>query len=159
MTLPALAPHLTWPEVLRSSGVVGPDGLPTWARQRIERMALAMWTPLREAWGGPLRIVSGFRTPASNAAAGGARRSQHTEGRALDLAPSDRDDTAELYDLADRLMREGAIPRGWICLYVEGTPAVPGPWRFVHVDCRGVRPRGGRHAGGRRVSYRRDKVT
>lgn len=41
---------------------------------------------LRRSKGGrPLRIVSGIRTPARNAAVGGARRSQHLVGRAADI--------------------------------------------------------------------------
>lgn len=38
---------------------------------------------------GPLRIVSGYRTPATNRSVGGARQSQHLMGRAADI-PSGR---------------------------------------------------------------------
>lgn len=36
----------------------------------------------------PLRIVSGYRSPTTNAAVGGARNSQHLYGRAADIEPS-----------------------------------------------------------------------
>ncbi len=40
-----------------------------------------------QAGGRPLRIVSGYRSPSSNAAVGGARRSQHLKGTAADIPP------------------------------------------------------------------------
>lgn len=40
---------------------------------------------LQSAWGRDLPIVSGYRSPARNAAAGGARRSQHMHGNAVDI--------------------------------------------------------------------------
>ncbi len=43
---------------------------------------------IREMTGGqPLRIVSGYRSPAYNARVGGARNSQHLYGRAADIEP------------------------------------------------------------------------
>lgn len=43
---------------------------------------------IRHARGGrPIRIVSGYRSPAHNRAVGGASRSQHLVGRAADLEP------------------------------------------------------------------------
>ena len=41
--------------------------------------------PLREAFGKPVRINSGYRGPALNKAVGGASKSQHCNGEALDL--------------------------------------------------------------------------
>jgi uncharacterized protein YcbK (DUF882 family) len=40
---------------------------------------------LRATIGAPLRIVSGYRSPATNAAIGGAPNSQHLYGRAADI--------------------------------------------------------------------------
>ena len=40
---------------------------------------------LRAICGRPLRIVSGYRSPATNRAAGGAVKSQHLDGRAADI--------------------------------------------------------------------------
>lgn len=41
--------------------------------------------PLREAWGGPVVVNSGYRSPALNAAVGGAPRSRHMYGEAADI--------------------------------------------------------------------------
>ncbi|MFM6158111.1 MAG: D-Ala-D-Ala carboxypeptidase family metallohydrolase, partial [Sphaerospermopsis kisseleviana] len=42
---------------------------------------------IRQTFGSPLRINSGYRPPAINRAVGGARASQHIHGLALDISP------------------------------------------------------------------------
>ena len=41
--------------------------------------------PLREKWGAPIVVSSGYRCPALNRAVGGATNSQHTKGEAADI--------------------------------------------------------------------------
>lgn len=41
--------------------------------------------PLREAWGKPIVVNSGYRSEALNKAVGGAATSQHTKGQAADI--------------------------------------------------------------------------
>ena len=41
--------------------------------------------PLREAWGGPIQVNSGYRCPALNKAVGGSPYSQHQRGEAADI--------------------------------------------------------------------------
>jgi uncharacterized protein YcbK (DUF882 family) len=64
------------------------DGTPypaEWINDRLRLLCLDLET-LRTALGGkPLYISSGYRTADYNRAIGGARRSQHVEGRAVDL--------------------------------------------------------------------------
>ena len=62
-------------------------------------IAVNVFEPLRAWVGGPIKINSMFRCPELNKAIGGSERSQHCEGRAIDL-----DDTfgyktnAEMFD-------------------------------------------------------------
>tara|TARA_B100000035_G_C20682716_1_gene414709 strand:+ start:84 stop:545 length:462 start_codon:yes stop_codon:yes gene_type:complete len=62
-------------------------------------VALNIFEPLREWAGGPIKINSFFRSPDLNTAIGGSSKSQHCEGRAIDI-----DDTfghktnAEMYN-------------------------------------------------------------
>ena len=45
--------------------------------------------PLRDAWGKPLKVYSGYRCKALNAAVGGVPTSQHVKGEAADIAAGD----------------------------------------------------------------------
>lgn len=51
--------------------------------------------PIREAFGGPIIVSSGYRCPELNKACGGSKASHHVEGIAADL---DSDDNARLWD-------------------------------------------------------------
>lgn len=44
--------------------------------------------PIRMIWGKPMIVNSGFRNPTYNAKIGGAKKSMHLRGRALDIADS-----------------------------------------------------------------------
>ena len=49
------------------------------------RLCEAVLEPLREHFGVPIKINSGFRCKALNKAVGGAPNSYHTKGRAVDI--------------------------------------------------------------------------
>lgn len=67
----------------------------------LERLVLNVLDPLREAWGAPIVVTSGYRSPRLNSAVGGARGSQHTYGQAADIRTmGDRpEDNRRLRDL------------------------------------------------------------
>jgi len=54
--------------------------------ENIKEVALAA-DAIREAFGLPVRVLSGFRSPAYNRSVGGSKGSYHMQFRALDLAP------------------------------------------------------------------------
>ena len=51
----------------------------------LEQIAENVFQPLRDGLGVPIYVSSGYRSPDLNRAIGGSKRSQHMEGRALDL--------------------------------------------------------------------------
>lgn len=61
--------------------------------------------PLREAWGQPIIVGSGYRCEALNKAVGGAAHSQHKLGQAADIhTKSDsREDNKKLFELIKQL--------------------------------------------------------
>lgn len=58
-------------------------------RDNIKALVEDILQPLRDAWGGPLFINSGYRCPELNKAAGGVATSQHVFGQACDVGCTD----------------------------------------------------------------------
>ncbi len=52
--------------------------------------------PLREAWGGPIDVTSGYRCAALNKAVGGSKTSQHMRGEAADIRIYKRDSRGKI---------------------------------------------------------------
>ena len=59
--------------------------------------------PLRQAWGKPIHVNSGYRCPALNKAVGGVPHSQHMLGEAADITAGSREANRQLYSLMRRL--------------------------------------------------------
>ena len=78
--------HLTWAE-LACHDVARTPYPARWRQSRAGQLT-RVFEAIRHACGDhPLRVLSGYRTPAHNRSVGGARHSQHVQGRAIDLAP------------------------------------------------------------------------
>ena len=58
-------------------------------RDNIKALVEDVLQPLRDAWGGPLFINSGYRCPELNKAVGGVATSQHCKGQAADVGVTD----------------------------------------------------------------------
>lgn len=84
--------------------------------------------PAREAWGGPLTVNSGYRSPQLNRQVGGVPASQHMRGEAADITAGSRADNRRLFEQMkaldyDQLIWEKGDATGpdWIHVsYVEG---------------------------------------
>ena len=59
--------------------------------------------PLRAAYGRPIHVNSGYRSPALNHAVGGVSTSQHLLGEAADITANSRDENERLYSLVRSL--------------------------------------------------------
>ena len=69
-------------------------------RDAIRELTNTVLQPLRDAWGLPLHVNSGYRCPKLNAAVVGAATSQHTKGEAADIKAEHPVKLAQLaYDL------------------------------------------------------------
>ena len=55
--------------------------------------------PLRNLYGGPIRVNSGYRSYAVNKAVGGARQSQHMLGEAADITVHSKEGNKKLFEL------------------------------------------------------------
>ena len=55
--------------------------------------------PIREAWGSPISVNSGYRCPVLNKADGGVSTSQHQKGEAADITVGSPELNRQLFDL------------------------------------------------------------
>ena len=65
--------------------------------------------PIREAWGEPIVVSSGYRCKELNELVGGAKHSHHLIGCAADLIAGNRVDHRRLFELIQQMQREGKI--------------------------------------------------
>ena len=118
--------HLSWSELACRDGTSYPA---EWRSTRAVKLA-ALFEAIRSACGNhPIRVLSAFRTPAHNRRVRGAPKSQHVQGRALDLAPPVGLTVMQFYARIKSLRQEGALPQ----LRGLGFYRNAG---FVHVDTR-----------------------
>lgn len=54
---------------------------------------------VRELWGKPIGVNSGYRSPELNRAVGGAKNSQHIKGEAADITAGGRENNRKLFDM------------------------------------------------------------
>ncbi len=90
-------------ETARRRGIDNTPG----AEERDCMVALveAVLDPLREAYGKPIAVGSGYRCPRLNEAVGGAAKSQHKKGQAADIVgtPNTREENRRLFSLVKEL--------------------------------------------------------
>lgn len=78
-------------------------------RDAVKELTETVLQPLRDAWGGGIRITSGWRCEELNRAIGGVRTSAHLTGYAADLQPTDgRMD--EFMDFAEDWLKKTHTP-------------------------------------------------
>ena len=65
--------------------------------------------PIRAAWGGPISINSGYRSPALNKAVGGVSTSQHLRGEAADISVGSPAENKRLFAKIVELQKDGRI--------------------------------------------------
>lgn len=113
--------------------------------EHIDPKVLELADEIRAACNFPLRINSSVRCRLHNVAVGGAPRSYHLAGKALDLSPipATNQRLAVLQDAADHFN-----PCGGVIFYES----------FVHVDVRGSRYRAGDKWVERDGVYRREHI-
>lgn len=83
-----MAKHFTQRELIRSNTAAtqGIDNTPPpEAVARLAALANKLLDPIRELWGAPIMVNSGYRSPLLNKAVKGAADSQHMRGEAADI--------------------------------------------------------------------------
>ena len=103
--------YFTIRELTKSETAVR-KGIDNTSSKEIEKSLTALINnvldPLREKWGAPIRVSSGYRCPKLNRAIGGAAGSQHMKGEAADITSlsDSRNDNMALLQL---LLNSGIV--------------------------------------------------
>lgn len=82
----------------------------------------AKFKEIREEWGAPLQISSGYRCTKNNAEAGGKGISAHLFGLALDINLPSVDEVNRLDTLIDILhpdLRRGTYTKNWTFIHID----------------------------------------
>lgn len=118
----AVTPHFCLVEFSCRDGAPYPGH---WIEERLRPLCDTLEV-IRLAVGGPLAILSGYRTESYNRQINGAKLSQHVQGRAADIRAAGFN-AATLHALVLSLYKAGTLPHlGGLGLYAG----------FVHCDVR-----------------------
>ena len=82
------------------------NGAPKEAEENLRALVDEVLDPLREAYGRPIRVTSGYRCPKLNRLVDGSPNSQHMRGEAADIQPVVGNE-ADLPELARILIENG----------------------------------------------------
>lgn len=107
--------HFTFQEFERSETAARlkiDNRMPEIAEAHVVELVDKLLDPLREAWGGPLIVTSGYRCAELNRAVGGSATSAHLAGWAADLVPvgDDPRGVQGLVDFAIEWLTATALP-------------------------------------------------
>lgn len=82
--------------------------------KQLKKLAIDILQPIRDKFGEPLIVTSGFRCEKLNKAVGGSKTSQHCKGEAADIhTVSDTiKDNKKLFDLILDMIKKGEITVG-----------------------------------------------
>jgi uncharacterized protein YcbK (DUF882 family) len=98
---------------LCQSNVADLKGIPnhpnTLQKMNMEKLINHVLDPIRSLYGSPVYVNSGFRSETLNKVIGGARNSQHMQGKAADITTGSPKANKKLWDVILFLQQEGDI--------------------------------------------------
>ena len=129
--------YFTIEELCRSTTATaqGIDNTPSeTAKKNMQRLITTILDPIRERYGGPITVSSGYRSEKLNKAVGGVSNSYHMKGLAADLVGAHRSDEER-----KAIFRAALAVGGYDQLILEQTK--DGKTKWVHVGLREESPR------------------
>ena len=118
---------------------LGLDNSPTPEHiQNLSDMCVNLLDPLREAWGRPLIVTSGYRGYKLNAAVKGSKTSAHCYGLAADIVPADTNEMDEFKIFAPKFLKQSGLPYDQ---YIDETNLKGNEWCHIGYKDRKSRQR------------------
>ena len=78
----------------------------------LQKLVTEILQPIRDKWGYPIIVTSGFRSEAVNKAVGGVKNSQHRLGQAADLKIGSKAQNKALFNFILDMVNKGEIKVG-----------------------------------------------
>jgi hypothetical protein len=75
----------------------------------LSTLANKLLDPVREMWGAPITVNSGYRCPQLNKAVGGVASSRHTKGEAADITAGSPEKNRRLFDMTVAAQSRGEL--------------------------------------------------
>lgn len=87
----------------------------------LRHLVVDVLQPIRDQWGSPIVVISGWRSAAWNTAVGGAPKSTHLTAQGADIRPVQVESVPLLYAVIEKMYEQGRLPglggigkyRGW----------------------------------------------
>ena len=128
----SLSRNFTLEELISSNTAQakGIDNIPgAIEKQNLKLLAQTVLQPIRDKYGKPISVTSGYRCPKLNAAVGGSKTSQHLKGQAADIKCT-ATTKAELFNLIKGMINKGELTVGQL-IWEYGTKKEP---NWIHVS-------------------------
>jgi len=120
-----LSKNFDWKEFESKDGAIMPEDI----KKNIQALVKDLEV-IRSALGKPMKISSGYRSPAQNEKVGGKSQSYHMKGMAVDFYVPTLT-TKQIRDVIETLISQGKIKQGGLGNYPT----------WVHYDNRGTKAR------------------
>lgn len=78
-------------------------------KQNLIKLIDNLLDPIREKWGKPIIVTSGFRSETLNKLVGGVSNSEHRFGMAADIKAKNPQENKQLFDLIKQMGKDGQI--------------------------------------------------
>lgn len=111
---------------------IPPGGMIGGVPENVKALVENVLDPLREKYGKPIQVNSGYRCPKHNLAVGGATQSQHMNGEAADIAPAELVSGSKIQEELEKMVAIIKQNGKWDQMIVYPT--------FVHVSWKRFGP-------------------
>lgn len=102
--------------------------------ERLRLLCEKVLQPLRDKFGHPIIVNSGYRSPLVNKAVGGAPGSQHVRAEAVDITAGSRERNKALFEILKTMEKDQLIDeRNYSWIHVSYTVCRPNRNQILHL--------------------------
>ena len=102
--------------------------------ERLRILCEKVLQPLRDKFGHPIIVNSGYRSPLVNKAVGGATGSQHVRAEAVDITAGSRERNKALFEILKTMEKDQLIDeRNYSWIHVSYTICKPNRNQILHL--------------------------